>query len=1808
MTLDAALAGPGYTVTETLYEGAGRTLWRAIRRVDQRSVVLKALTSRHVHPKDLERLRREYELQSGLDLRGVVRSLGLDTYQDMPVLVLEDFGGQPLDRMITGPMEAGRFLELAAGLAAAVAELHEAGVIHKDIKPENILVRPGTLDTKLTDLGLATRLPREQRSARPPQLIEGSLPYMSPEQTGLMNRVLDNRSDLYSLGVTFFQILTGRLPFDAHDPLEWVHDHVARVPPSPAALVPEIPEQVSLIILRLLEKMADDRYQTARGLRHDLLRCLDAWREYEGLIEPFPLGERDMPDRLRIPQRLYGREEQVSALLRAFDRVGGVSGGGPGEAGFQTSPSIPPEDQVSPTAAEDQTAPSTPENQTAPGQAGLVLVSGRPGVGKTALVQEAHRPLIDRGGVFVTGKFEQYKRDVPYSTVVESFGELLRWVLAESEERIGRWRARIESALGDNGRLMVDLIPQLELIIGPQPEVPALPPAEAESRLQLVFRRFFGVFTEPEHPLAIFLDDLQWADAASLRLIADLIGSGEVHHLLLIGAYRDIEVDSTHPLSRMINELREGGATVTDLVLAPLSCEDIGRLVADTVRCSTAEARPLAEVVCEKTGGNPYFAVQFLTALHRRGLLWFDRGRGRWGWDIPQINEEQFTDNVVDLMIAKIRALPDGTQQVLRLAAAVGADANTETLAALLGHDPEPALRAAVEADLLLPLEGTYRFGHDRVQEAAYALSPEDERARLHLRIGRHLLERTPHESLHEKIFVLAQHLNLAAAAGLVTDREERERLAELNLLAGTRAKASSAHASALTYLVAGSAMLEGDRWDRLYDMAFALEHARAECEYQTGALDLARDRLDTLWEHATGLPRLAAVTGLQIVLFTTMDRSDLAVQVGLRYLRRTGLEWVPHPPDEEVEREFHRIWAALGNHSIEGLIDLPAMTDPEQCATADILLALHSPAMFTDDNLHCLVVARLTNLSLQQGNSEASSFCYVLLGMLLGSRFGDYQTGFRFGRLGLDLLERRGQSRFAARVYLDFGCLVNPWARHLRNGLVFARRAFDTAQETGDLTYAAFACNNLITLLLAKGDGLEDVQAEAERALAFVRRTGFGLVVDIITTQLQLIRMLRGLTGGMSSFDDVEFDEREFERHLENDPRLAIATCWYWIRKLQARHYAGDHRAAVEAAERARPLLWTSPSFFEPAEFHFYGALARAAHHDEVPPEQRPDEYEALVAHHRQLTLWAENCPENFADRAALVGAEIARLDGDTITAEELYETAISAARDSGFVHNEALAYETAAGFYLGRGRTVVADAYLSEARACYQRWGAAGKVGRLERQHPRLLERIVPSGFTSLVELPERLDLLSVVKASQVISGEVALDGLVRTLLDVVLQQSGAQTGHLFLFRDGTLFPAAEAALADDGVRSTVLGSAPGRPATTGEQASGEQAAPDERTPLAEQTPAAGQAASGRPTSPGFPASIVNLVQRTGERVLLYDATAPNPFSSDEYIARHRPRSVLCLPIRRHTGLVGVLYLENRLVAGGFTPERLSALELLAAQAAISVENALAGEEIRKLNQDLEARVARRTAALEQVNQALAQANKELETFSFTVSHDLHAPLRAISNFAELLREKYSGGLDDEGRRYLGIVSSRAIRMGHLIDHILAFTRMSRIDMGLEAVDITALAREIFAEMRSGVTDREVEFQLDDLPPALCDRAMIRQVVVNLLGNALKYTAGRPRTIIRMSGSVEGEEQVYSVTDNGVGFDQRYADQLFGVFQRLHDTGQFEGAGLGLAIVRRVIERHGGRVWAEGTVDQGAAFFFTLPATPVRVTPAGT
>jgi predicted ATPase/signal transduction histidine kinase/GAF domain-containing protein len=1788
----------------------------------------------------LNRLEHEYTLSAELDSAWAAHPIELSRHRNRLALVLEDPGGTAFDRLLGRPLAITEFLRIAISLAGALRQVHARGLIHRDIKPANMLVDVPSGGVWLTGFGIASRLPREHQTPEAPEVIAGTLAYMAPEQTGRMNRSVDSRSDLYSLGIAFYEMLTGTLPFTAVDPMEWVHCHIARQPVPPDEKTAQVPRALALITMKLLAKTAEDRYQTAAGVEADLRQCLAGWASH-ARIDPFPLGAHDASDRLLIPEQLYGREREIEALLACFDRV------------------------------------------VALGTAELVLVSGFSGIGKSSVVHELHKVLVQPRGLYASGKFDQYKRDIPYATLAQAFQSLVRSLLSQGETELDRWRDCFAEALGSNGQLMVNLVPELELIVGKQPAVPDLPPQEAKNRFQIVFRRFLGVFAHEEHPLALFLDDLQWMDGATLDLLEHLVTHSEVRHLLLVGAYRDNEVGPAHPLMRTLEAIRDTDAKVHEIVLAPLELSDVGRLIADALHCEPRRARPLAQLVHEKTGGNPFFAIQFLIAMADEGLLAFDSAASVWVWDLNRIRAKHYTDNVVDLMVQKIKRLSITTQDALKHLGCLGNMAEIETLS-LVYQQTAAAIHAAlwdaVRAGLIVHQNNSYKFLHDRIQQAAYSLVPEEHRAAVHLHIGRKLLANLPAEDLSEQLFEVASHFNRAHVG-----RDEKTQVATINLRAGRKAKASAAYASARAYLASGMALLDERDWSIQYELTFSLWLERVQCELMSGSFENAKQLIPELLKRAASKVHQAAVYDLKVRLHTVQGEYPQAVENALACLRVFGIYLPAHPSAEEVKAEYEAIWRNLDERSIESLIDLPRMAHPELQVAMQVLSTLAEVSWFTDFHLYCMLVCRTVNISMQRGMTGPSAHAYGCLGSLLGPVFHRYREGYRLGRLACDLVEKHDFTAYHTKVFHEMGA-ISLWTQPITSAIEFRRAVIRNATETGELTYACYSMHHSITDSLLRNDPLDAVWRESELALDFARRAGFRDVVDLIVSQQRFIAAMQGHTATVSTFGDVQFDEVIFEAQLTVD-RMNTMICVYWILKLKARFMSGDYSGALAAAANAKPVLGREAVQIYLLDYSYYTALTAAALYEHASADDQAGWRSLLTAHREQLREWTENYPPTFGDKHALVSGEIARIEGRDADAMRLYEEAIKSARQHGFPQNEGLAHEIAAAFYAARDADSIAYTYLRNARDCYLRWGAFGKVRQLERLHPRLAERSTAPASGAMIDAPvEQLDVGTVVKASQAVSSEIELGMLIETLMKVSLEHAGASRGLLILFTGDEPRIAAEAATGGGGFIEVTL-------------------------------------RDSAVTSTELIGSVLHTALRTRESVILDDASARSP---DGNVHREHARSVLCLPLVKQGKLIGALYLENNLTPRVFTSAKLAVLKLLASQAAISLENVRLYEELRIENterQRAEAELRRSEAYLREAQKlshtgtfswrpssgeiywteetyrifefdpavtptvervlsrvhpedvayfrqmreravdevhdlvyeyrlrmpderlkrvhvvaralrdgagdvefvgaamdvtAIRQAEHELHTtrgdlahamrmtslgeLTASIAHEVNQPLGAVMFNAEAALSWLDGESHniDEARAALTRIVRDGTRAGEVIRRIRALANKS--DTKMVPLDLNEVLSEALTFVQHELLSARVALRLEQtrpLPVILADKVQLQQVVLNLVVNGIEATQSitdRPRELVIRSDQDEARNVRVTVTDSGVGFSADSLDRLFNTFY----TTKSSGMGMGLSICRSIIELHGGRIWAVPNVAHGATIQFILPLKP--------
>ncbi|MEG4201223.1 AAA family ATPase [Microcoleus sp. Pol12A5] len=1515
----------GYQTLERIYSGTRTQVYRAFRIQDKVPVAIKVLHSEYPTFSELVQFRNQYTIAKNLNLPGIIQTYSLEAYQNSYALVMEDFGGISLKEWTQQGetlLNLSEFLQMAIALCHTLNILYRERIIHKDLKPSNILINPQTKQIKLIDFSIASLLPRETQTLLNPNVLEGTLAYISPEQTGRMNRGIDYRTDFYSVGVTFYELLTGELPFQSNDPMELVHCHIAEAAPLVHEINPQIPYVLSEILSKLMAKNAEDRYQSALGLKTDLEKCLDRLKE-TGEIQSFEIGQRDVSDRFLIPEKLYGREAEVSILLQAFERV-------------------------------------------SQGATEMMLVAGFSGIGKTAVVNEVHKPIVRQRGYFIKGKYDQFQRNIPLSAFVQAFRDLMGQLVSESDAQIKQWKTKILEALGDSGQVVIEVIPELEIIIGQQPPAPELSGTPAQNRFNLLFQKFIQVFTNASHPLVMFLDDLQWADLASLNLMQLLMA--DTGYLLLIGAYRDNEVNPGHPLMLTLGEIQKKQATINTITLVPLSQVTVNHLVADTLKCSKKLAGNISQLIYQRTKGNPLFATQFLKALHQDNLIQFNFESGCWQCDIIQVNQQVLTDHVVSFIALQLQKLPRSTQNVLKLAACVG---NQFDLAILAIVSEQSEIETAAELwktlqeGLILPISDLYKFYqendgdkltlekgnttkqfarykflHDRVQQAAYSLIPDSQKQATHLKIGQLLRKNLLQIEQEEKLFDIVEHLNKGIK--LITEPREQEMLAQLNLKAGGKARNSIAYAAAITYFQTGIDLLQINCWQSQYELALNLHIAAAEASYLNSDFEGMEQIATIMLRSAQTILDKIKIYEIQIAAQVVQSNVLEAIAIGRKALEQLGLELPTEPDPAKTSIMLQSLATQLEGRKIEDLINLPLMTDPTDRAAMELMAMLFSPIIQGMPGLLPLLSSMMVNLSLRSGNTVASTTGYGIHGMVLCAFLEDPSAGYAFGKLALNLLEKLNIKKIKSGVMSLFGCFIQHYQERLGATIPTLKAAYYAGIETGDFLHAGFALGGHSNGRFFSGEELNSFiqdMADYSVALAQVKQESARVYVNLgkqaAENLIELVSQPYCLIG--NSYNETLM----LTKHQQDNDLTAMAQAY--IYKLLLAYYFGNYADARNYIDQAKPcLMAVSGSIFVPI-FHFYAALTYLALFPTQPEPEQAELLAVAATHQTILHQWAHYATMNHLHKWYLVEAERHRVLGEKVAASECYDRAINLAREHQFINEEALANELAGKFYLQWNKQRIAQEYAIEAYYGYARWGAKAKVADLDKRYPQLLAPVLQqtrctlstnetifalgtvtstSSATSSSSASVALDLATILKASQAISSEIELSKLLSSLLSIVIENAGADKCVLTLLRDERLLIKGSI---NKGRNPVVL----------------------QRIPIEE--------------SQEIPLKLIYKVKHNNQAVVLVNATADPTLANDPYIMRQQPKSILCSPILHQGKLMGILYLENSLAIGAFTSDRVELLNLLCAQVAISLENARFYEQAQQMLVELRASKAR-------------------------------------------------------------------------------------------------------------------------------------------------------------------------------------------------------------------------------------------------------
>ncbi|WP_193198336.1 hybrid sensor histidine kinase/response regulator [Nostoc sp. MG11] len=1754
------LAIANYNLIAVLYESNTTGVYRALNESDKTVVIIKTTKSEYPTLEQLARLRYEYKILKSLQIEGVVKPLALESYRNSLALILLDFEGEPLNNFIiqTG-FEMNSFLEIAIQLASTLAQLHENQIIHKDIKPHNILINQKTGQVKIIDFSISSCLSVEIQSLSNLNLFEGTLAYLSPEQTGRMNRSIDYRTDFYSLGVTFYEMLTGQLPFPTTDTLELIHCHIAKTPRSPKELNSEIPQTISDMVMKLLAKNAEERYQSALGLKADL-EVIQRMLQTSSNLEEFIVGQLDSHSQFLIPQKLYGREKEVNTLLNAFERISS-------------------------------------------GKTEIMLISGYSGIGKSSLVNEIIKPIVRQRGYFISGKFDQFKRNIPYASLIQAFQELMRQVLTENNESLKNWKSKLLAALGSNGQVIVDVIPEVERIIGSQPAVSQLGASETQNRFNRVFQQFIHVFTKPEHPLALFLDDLQWADLATLKLIELIMTAPDSQHLLLIGAYRDNEVSATHPLLHTLYKIQKTKTNVNNIILRELNIDYINQLVADTLNSSMIKIKPLANLLLHKTQGNPFFLTQLLKFLYQDDLLKFNFFNGVWEWDIERLQGINITNNVVELMVNQIQKLSPTTINVLKLAACIG---NKFTLKVLSIVNEKTQLETAkdlweaLQANLVLPLSNSYKiplafdtedqtkkpfeqlkvgykFLHDRVQQASYSLIPDAQKKQTHLKIGELLLKNTSEAKLEENIFEIVNQLNIGSE--LIVKQKQRYELAKLNLIAGKKAKAATAYETAVKYLTIGIALLTKDSWESQYELTLALYVEAVSAEYLNTNFERAAILTEIVLQRAANLLDRVQVYEMQIQFCIDQNQMLKGIEKALQVLEMLDVSLSNLPNDEKLRPQLPQL---------QDLEHTPAMTDLAQMAALRILMIIVPSAFIAAPKIYVQVILTMVNLCIEHGHSAIAAFVYCQYGLVLSGVLGELDAGYQSGKLALRLLDKFKADELKCKVYLVFNTFIRPWKEHINNTLEPLKEGYKSGIETGDIAWlgynSAYYCDHLFFV----GESLEVVAAQQSKYLNSMLHLKQILHIYCINPFRRLVLKLINVAEEQYVFNGKIVTDEEILQDLITAKNYMCAFSAY-VSQVIFDYLFKNYDGAIANASSALEYAGSAVNQVVTAIHNFYYSLSLLALARTLSEQERKEALNKVVTNQEIMRNFAFHAPCNFQHKYDLVEAEKARTLGQNLEAIEHYDQAIQGAKEQGYIQEEALANELAAEFYLSWGKEKIFHTYLIDAYYRYLRWGAKAKVKDLEARYPYILSQILrqkttPTSVNQAINsraIPSTdiLDLATIMKASQAMSGEIVLDNLLAQLIRIVLESAGAETGFLILEKSGELFIEASGSIEKEEINVQLS------------------------TPVS--------------TSQQLPVSVINYVRYTQENVVLKDATREGAFTTDNYIINHQPKSILCTPIVHQSKLIGILYLENSLIDGAFTPERLEVLQLLSSQAAISIENARLYNDLEESNRTLEAKVEERTLELQDKNLQLQQeiyerqraeeaalsASRAKSEFLANMSHELRTPLNGILGYAQIFQK--GNNLTAQQKNGVNIINKCGEHLLTLINDILDISKIEARKMELypKIFHFPEFMETIVKICRMRAEEKGISLNYEILSPLprmiKADEKRLRQVLINLLSNAVKFTV---KGNITCKVDYQKEKLRFQIEDTGIGIASEQLDEIFLPFKQVgEDNRKIEGTGLGLAISLQLVQMMGGELKAKSILGEGSVFWFDLALSDV-------
>ena len=1477
----------GYKIIEKIYENEYSYIFRATRLIDNYKVILKVMKNKSSYESAV--LRREYDIISKLEISGIIKAYDIVEDENNLFIVFEDFWGKPLNHRDFLSLSISNILFIGSEISKILMNIHQNKIIHRDINLSNILYNQLTNQVKIIDFGLSTWLSIESKEVSNPTLLEAKLEYISPEQTTRMNRSIDYRTDLYSFGVCLYELLTGQKPFQSNDPMELIHSHLAKIPEEPLKINPEIEKPISDIVMKLLEKNAEDRYQSAYGVSNDLLYCLKEL-ETNGKINNFKIAQKDISGQLYIVQKLFGRENEIKQLIKAFER-------------------------------------------SVEGNTELIFVSGYSGIGKSALVNELQTLITRQRGFFISGKYDQFQRNIPLSAIIQAFIVLVRHILTESDNDLKKWKTIINNELGKNGQIIIDVIPELELITGKQEPIDeTIGPVEYRNRFNMIFTKFINIFTTKDHPLIIFIDDLQWVDSASLEFIKELVNNSDTHHLLLIGAYRDNEVDSTHPLISMINEIKD--TKIEQIVLKPLDNQNVNQIISESLHADKNKCKELSDLVFQKTQGNPFFVNEFIKSLYYKNYLKVNNKIGNWNWDIDKIISLDVTENVVELMESQIKELSINTQNILKLAASMGVNFDLFTLSIVYEHSLKQTIIDLWDAfkkgfvissgdysrlydlacnnktgdDYLKTIiNQTYRFRHDRIQQAAYNLIDDSNKEHIHLKIGWLILNNTKEDDIDDKLFDILSHLNIGRK--LIHDDQQKYKLINLNITASRKAKRATAYLASVNHLKIAMSLLPENEWENNYELTFVIKRDISEVLYLSGDFENAQNFYSEIIQNARSIDDKIEVYCLQMVDYHLQGRMKEALSIQIKSLKILGIIIPENKEDLQImfEHELKKIKTLTGSRKIHDLLYLNKMTDKKILSIVAILTRLSSTNYVIGDwpELNFWAAAKIINLSIEYGNDELSCYGYVHYGIMIACVLNDYENSYEFGRLAIELSEISNNTAIRSQVYLMFCISFEHWRKTYKASIPYYNKGFDYSMENGDYAFASYHLIFIMYYSLLSGDNLFRLKKESSKMRKIVQK--------ICPIERYIVQQFIDYINKLCKFpcEDTSSLMAEYTDEFFSSP---LRQSWAYTPKLICHYFFDEIDTALELTKNAEFMAGARPGQPLKPEIYLFTSLIFSKSYHLANQKEKSIYINTIEKYMELMKFWSSNCEPNYLHKYYLIKAEYSRIINDDTNALIFYDQAINSSKQYGFVNFQALANELAARFWFNKGQNSFATVFFKEAINLYYNWGALAIVDHLIKTFPSLLSDInfsytkIPKTFNHTIKSSEKistLDLTTVLKASQALSGEIELKKLVQRLMDIVIENAGATNGFLILKKADNYYIEARGTVDKKitAFKSQLLDN-------------------NAKTILAN--------------------SIIKYVSRTNESVILDNAAEDKQFADDPYIITYKPKSILCKPILFQTRELAIIYLENDLTTYAFTSEHIKILDILTSQAAISLENA--------------------------------------------------------------------------------------------------------------------------------------------------------------------------------------------------------------------------------------------------------------------------